>query len=126
MTALRGGGTARHNRLPVIGNDPAYHFAGAGKPITVGNGAVQVVQDYNPSCFACYLIAQNGDLRKPAIAEAQKYFAVQTHRSELSDAYAADIERIELREQAKHEVKARSRAAKGTGVHRRIGALSDN
>ena len=36
------------------GNDPAYHFAGAGKPITGGKGAVQVVQDYHLSRFACY------------------------------------------------------------------------
>lgn len=102
------------------GNDPAYHFAGAGKPITGGKGAVQVVQDYHLSRFACYLIAQNGDPRKPAIAEAQKYFAVQTRRQELSDAYAADIERIELREQAKHEFKALSGAAQDAGVHSRM------
>jgi DNA-damage-inducible protein D len=54
------------------GNEPDYHFAGAGKPITGGKGAVQVVEDYHPSRFACYLNAQNGDPRKPEIAEAQK------------------------------------------------------
>ena len=27
------------------GNDPEHHFAGAGKPITGGKGAVQVVDD---------------------------------------------------------------------------------
>ena len=40
------------------GNNPDYHFAGAGKPIPGGKGAVQVVQDYQLSRFACYLIAQ--------------------------------------------------------------------
>ena len=76
------------------GNNPEHHFAGAGKPITGGKGAVQIVQDYQLSRFACYLIAQNGDPRKPEIAQAQKYFAIQTRRQELSEQLAADIERL--------------------------------
>jgi len=54
------------------GNEPSHHFAGAGKPIEGGKGAVQTVNDYHLSRFACYLIAQNGDPRKPEIANAQK------------------------------------------------------
>ncbi|MGO8750024.1 MAG: BRO family protein [Thermoguttaceae bacterium] len=49
------------------GNEPSHHFAGAGKPIPGGKGAVQVVPDFQLSRFACYLIAQNGDPRKPQI-----------------------------------------------------------
>jgi DNA-damage-inducible protein D len=79
------------------GNPPGHHFAGAGKPILGGKGAIQVVDDYHLSRFACYLIAQNGDPRKPEIASAQKYFAIQTRRQELSDQAAADQERLELR-----------------------------
>ena len=57
------------------GNDPRHHFTGAGKQIQFGNGARQTVEDYHLSRFSCYLIAQNGDSRKPEIAHAQKCFA---------------------------------------------------
>jgi DNA-damage-inducible protein D len=102
------------------GNDPSYHFAGAGKPITGGKGAVQIVADYQLSRFACYLIAQNGDPRKPEIANAQKYFAVQTRRQELSDAQAADLERLELRKQTSEEFKMLSGAAREAGVQNKM------
>jgi DNA-damage-inducible protein D len=98
------------------GNDPAYHFARARKPIVGGKGAVQEVDDYELSRFACYLIAQNGDPRIAEIAEAQKYFAIQTRRQELSDALAADMERLELRKQTSQEFKVLSGAARNAGV----------
>jgi DNA-damage-inducible protein D len=77
-------------------NDPDHHFAGAGKMIPVGKGGVRQVNDYLLSRFACYLISQNGDPRIPEIAEAQKYFAIQTRRQEMSDALAADLDRLRL------------------------------
>jgi DNA-damage-inducible protein D len=98
------------------GNDPSHHFARARKPIMGGKGAVQEVDDYQLSRFACYLIAQNGDPRIAEIAEAQKYFAIQTRRQELSDALAADLERLELRKQTSQEFKALSGAARNAGV----------
>ncbi len=98
------------------GNDPEHHFAHARKPIVGGKGAVQEVADFDLSRFACYLIAQNGDPRKPEIAFAQKYFAVQTRRQELSDEYQQDLERLELRKQTSEEFKALSGAAQDAGV----------
>lgn len=102
------------------GNKPGHHFAGAGKMVELGSGSAREVDDYHLSRFACYLIAQNGDPRKAEIARAQKYFAVQTRRQELSDALAADAERLELRRQTAEEFKALSGAARQSGVESRM------
>ena len=98
------------------GNDPENHFAGAGKMVGIGSQSERKVEDYHLSRFACYLIAQNGDPRKPEIAQAQKYFAIQTRRQEVSDQMAADLERLETREQMTVEFKALSGAAREAGV----------
>ncbi|MBS0615223.1 MAG: DNA damage-inducible protein D [Verrucomicrobia bacterium] len=102
------------------GNDPSHHFAGAGNPIISGKGRTQVVEDYHLSRFACYLIAQNGDPRKPEIAHAQKYFAIQTRRQELTDKAVADLERLEMRKQASQDFKALSGAARDAGVQNKM------
>ena len=102
------------------GNNPEHHFAGAGKMVELGSGSVRNVDDYHLSRFACYLIAQNGDPRKPEIAAAQKYFAIQARRQELSDALAADKERLEIRKQTGEEFKALSGAAREAGVQDRM------
>ena len=102
------------------GNDPDHHFARARKPIVGGKGAVQEVPDFHLSRFACYLIAQNGDPRKPEIALAQKYFAIQTRRQELSDNCQRDMERLELRKQTTEEFKALSGAARNAGVQNKM------
>lgn len=98
------------------GNSCENHFAGAGKMIALGKGGQREVPDFHLSRFACYLIAQNGDSRKPEIALAQKYFAIQARRQELSDQLAADQERLEIRRQTAEEFKALSGAAESAGV----------
>jgi DNA-damage-inducible protein D len=102
------------------GNDPDHHFAGAGKMVELGSGSAREVVDFHLSRFACYLIAQNGDPRKPEIAQAQKYFAVQTRRQEISDQLAVDRERIGLRKQTGEEFKALSGAARQAGVQNQM------
>ncbi len=102
------------------GNNPDHHFAGVGKMVEIGSGSFRNVSDFHLSRFACYLIAQNGDPRKPEIALAQKYFAIQTRRQEMSDALAADLERLEIRKQASEEFKALSGVAREAGVQNRM------
>ena len=102
------------------GNAPDHHFARARKMITLGKGGERDVPDYHLSRFACYLIAQNGDPRKPEIANAQKYFAIQTRRQEITDTIAADRERLELRKQTSEEFMALSGAARDAGVQNRM------
>jgi len=108
------------NSCTESGNHPNHHFVGADKPILGGKGSVQNVEDYHLSRFACYLVAQNGDPRKPEIAHAQKYFAIQTRRQELSDALIADLERLDSRRQASEEFKALSGAAREAGVQNKM------
>ena len=62
--------------------------------VSVGYGNDRSIRDYRLSRYACYLIAQNGDPRKPAIAAAQTYFAIQTRRQEVRD---RALKRLEAR-----------------------------
>jgi len=53
------------------GNGPSYHFADASEMVELASGSAREVAEYYLSRFACYLIARNGDPRKPEIAQAQ-------------------------------------------------------
>lgn len=60
------------------------HFRNATKMLPIGNGAERAVGDRHLTRYACYLVAMNGDPRKPEIAAAQTYFAVKTREAEVS------------------------------------------
>lgn len=66
------------------GLNASDHFVGAPKMVSVGSGALREVEDVELTRYACYILFQNGDPRKPEIAAAQQYFAVKTREAEIA------------------------------------------
>lgn len=73
------------------------HFPDVRKQIIFWKWAINFVDDYNLSRYACYLIAQNGDTKKQEIAFAQAYFAVQTRKQEIIEQKLIDLDRLRAR-----------------------------
>jgi DNA-damage-inducible protein D len=101
-----------------------HHFHHIVKMVRLGSRAEREIDDIELTRFACYLIAQNGDpTKRPQIAAAQTYFAIQTRRQEVTD--LADVQskrltederRVLLREEIKEHNKSLASSAKAHGV----------
>ena len=79
------------------GNQVADHFVDANKKVDIGSDTQREIEDIMLTRYACYLITQNGDPKKEAIAFAQNYFAIQTRKFELIEQRIKDWERLQAR-----------------------------
>jgi DNA-damage-inducible protein D len=81
----------------ISGQNILDHFPDVGKLVQIGSGASKEIDDIMLTRYACYLIAQNGDSKKEAIAFAQTYFAIQTRKTELIEQRLLEQERVQSR-----------------------------
>ncbi len=96
------------------------HFVDTDKTINMPKGATKIINDYELSRYACYLIVQNADPRKETIALGQTYFAVQTRKQEISEKeyslLTEDEKRFYQRNLTKKGNYSLNQAAKKAGV----------
>jgi len=103
------------------GKEMTQHFSRTEQSISIGSGTNRQIEDFYLSRYACYLIVQNGDSKKPVIANGQTYFAIQTRRQELQDDRAfqqltEDDKRVQLRQEMREHNKLLVKTAKQAGV----------
>lgn len=100
-------------------NNTIEHFVEVNKTIDMPKNATKMIEDYNLSRYACYLIVQNANPRKKLVALGQSYFAIKTRQQELIENYeqlTEDQKRLAIRKEMLEHNKLLVSAAKDAGV----------
>jgi DNA-damage-inducible protein D len=96
------------------------HFTQVGKMVDIGSKTKRKINDYKLSRYACYLIEQNSNPNKEAVALGQTYFAVQTRKQEINEKeyhlLSEDEKRFYQRSLTKKGNYSLNKAAKNAGV----------
>ena len=96
------------------------HFGHVAGMVNIGSKAKRKVDDYKLTRYACYLIVQNCDPRKEAVALGQTYFAIQTRKQELLEEQynnlTEDEKRLKIRKQTRTGNLALNKTAVNAGV----------
>lgn len=98
------------------GQEVDNHFNRTVKMVEIGSNTVREVRNYKLDRYACYLIAQNGDPKKPEIALAQTYFAIQTRRQEVFKQLSDVEKRLFIRGEVSDSNKKLFKTARRAGV----------
>jgi DNA-damage-inducible protein D len=80
------------------------------------DGDGEVLTDCKLSRFACYLVAMNGDPRRPEVAKAQAYFATWAEAARRLADKLGGIERVVIRDELTDREKSMTSVARGAGV----------
>ncbi|GCE15325.1 DNA damage-inducible protein D [Tengunoibacter tsumagoiensis] len=102
--------------LQQTGQNAEDHFPASGKMVQLGSSAERELKDYALSRLACYIVAQNGNPRKPEIAAAQLYFALSTRTLEIHQLRKEQEQRLEMRLKVSESYKQLGETAQNAGV----------
>jgi DNA-damage-inducible protein D len=92
--------------IPIGDNFMPFQEIVDGKPL----------ENFKLTRFACYLVAMNGDVRKPQVAKAQVYFAVIAESFRNYIETVENVERLVVRDEISEREKSLSSAAINSGV----------
>jgi DNA-damage-inducible protein D len=76
----------------------------------------EIVQDIKLTRFSCYLVAINGDVKKPQVAAAQAYFVTMAEAFRQFIQGTDEVERVQIREEVSERERSLSAVAFTAGV----------